>query len=224
MKNNKMIKQDILVFLKDLSKNNSKEWFDLNRNRYQQIRKDFMDFVAVLIHDLSQMDNQIAYLEPKNVVFRINRDIRFSNDKSPYKTNMGAFICPGGKNSGAAGYYLHIEPDNCFAAGGMHMPPSASLKLVRSAIFDNLDAFKSIIDKKSFKQVFSGIQGEKLKTAPQGYPKDHPDIDLVRYKSYTVFSAMDDKDISRPDLLKNLMNVYTEMKPLNDFLNRAVDV
>jgi uncharacterized protein (TIGR02453 family) len=219
-----MIKQDILVFLKELSKNNTKEWFDENRTRYQHIRKNFMDFVAILIHELAQIDKQIAYLEPKNVVFRINRDIRFSYDKSPYKTNMGAFICPGGKNSGTAGYYFHIEPGNCFAAGGMYMPPSANLKLIRSAIFDDVETFKKIIEKNSFKQIFSEIQGEKLKTAPQGYPKDHPDLDLIRFKSYTVFSALDEKTISSSDLLKRLMTIYSEMKPLNDFLNRAIDV
>lgn len=219
-----MIKQELLVFLKELSNNNNREWFDENRSRYQAVRKSFMDFIAVLINQLAQIDSQVGYLEPKNVVFRINRDIRFSNNKSPYKTNMGAFICPGGKNSGSAGYYFHIEPGNCFAAGGMYMPPSSNLKLIRKAIFEDTDAFKRIIEKKSFKQVFSEIQGEKLKTAPQSYPRDHPDIDLIRFKSYTVFSALNDQNISKPDIMKRLMEIYQEMKPLNDFLNRAVDV
>jgi len=219
-----MLGIEILRFLKDLSNNNDKEWFDQNRDRYKELRKEFMDFTQILIHEIRNIDDSIPMVEPKNVIFRINRDIRFSHDKSPYKTNFGAFITPSGKHGGTAGYYLHLEPGECFAAGGMYMPPGPVLKAVRSAIFDDPDEFRSIIHKKSFQRLFPEIYGEKLKTAPQGYPKEHPDIDLVRYKSYTVMHPIKDEEISRPDLMKKLVDIYTEMKPFNRFLNRSLEL
>ena len=217
-----MIHPDTLTFLKDLSKNNSKEWFDNNRKRYQQVRDHFIQLTEILINELAHMDPLVGYPDPKKCIFRINRDIRFSPDKSPYKTNMGAYISEGGKNSFLPGYYIHVEPGNCFAAGGMYVPPSNLLKSIRNRIYDDPQQFRDIIEEPAFKKIFPELYGEKLKTAPRGFPKDHPDIDLLRYKSYTVFRAVSDELITSPDALEVLMDTYKTMKPFNDYLRETI--
>lgn len=217
-----MIRPELFTFLKEIKENNNKEWFDANRSRYKDLREHFINYVTLLVHELGQMDPSVAFQDPKKTVFRINRDIRFSQDKSPYKTNMGSFITPGGKNAQNAGYYLHIEPGECMIAGGIYMPPSKELKIIRDEVFNNAAEFRSIIEDKEFKETFGELYGEKLKTAPQGFPKDHPDIDLVRYKSYTVARMVPDSFLTSPDSLNEVMEVYRVMKPLNDFLNHAL--
>lgn len=217
-----MINPELFSFLKELKENNSKEWFDANRDRYKKLREQFLNYVTLLVHELGQMDPLVANQDPKKTVFRINRDIRFSKDKSPYKTNMGAFITPGGKSAQNAGYYLHVEPGECMIAGGIYMPPSKELKLIRNEIFNNASEFRSIVENRKFQETFGELYGEKLKTAPQGFPKDHPDIDLLRFKSYTVAKPVPDSFLTSPDSLNEVMGVYRFMKPLNDFLNHVL--
>ncbi len=149
-----MLSKNLLHFLSDLKKNNHKEWFHENKPRYQLVKKEFEQFIAHVIADISQFDASVKNLEPKHCIFRINRDIRFSNDKSPYKSNFGGFIVPGGRNAGHAGYYIHIEPENCFLAGGIYMPPPDRLKAVRTEIYENTDSFKKILNDKNFKKAF----------------------------------------------------------------------
>jgi len=218
-----MIHPNVLEFLKELSQNNSKEWFDENRKRYQEVRTNFYHFISILIHELSKMDPAIGMPEPKNCIFRINRDIRFSPDKRPYKTNFGAYIAKGGRKSFNPGYYLHIEPGACFTAGGMYMPPAKSLKAIREEIFYDPSLFRDIIEDPEFKSIYPEINGERLKTAPQGYPKDHPDIDLLRPKSYTVSHHIADELVTSPGFLDEIMRHYLILKPLNNFLNRALE-
>jgi len=129
-----MLKPELFSFLDNLSKNNSREWFEENRKTYNQLRQHFSDVVSLLIHELQSLDPYIRGISAKDTIFRINRDIRFSPDKSPYKTNMGAYIASGGKKSGLPGYYLHIEPGKCMIAGGMYMPPSKELNILRKLI------------------------------------------------------------------------------------------
>lgn len=217
-----MLNPDLFNFLDELKKNNNKEWFDTNRNRYKDLRQHFMNFVTLLIHELTQMDPSLNGLESSQTVFRINRDIRFSKDKSPYKTNMGAYIAPGGKKSFRPGYYLHVEPGSSMIAGGMYMPPSKELKMIRKEILENTEEFKRIINDKDFKKTYGELYGEKLKTAPQGFPKDHPDIDLMRYKSYTVFKEVSDEYLTGPDALNQIIDDYHVLKPFNDFLIHAM--
>ncbi len=217
-----MLNPDLFRFLDELKKNNNKDWFDTNRSRYKDLRQQFMNFVTLLIHQLSQLDPSLNGLEASQTVFRINRDIRFSKDKSPYKTNMGAYIAPGGKKSFSPGYYLHVEPGGSMIAGGMYMPPSKELKMVRKEILENTDEFKQIINNPDFKKTFGELHGEKLKTAPQGFPKDHPEIDLMRYKSYTVFKEVAEAYLTGPNALNQMLDDYRVLKPLNDFLTHAL--
>jgi len=217
-----MLNKEIFVFLKELKNNNSKEWFDVNRSRYKDLRKNFMDFVSYLILELSVLDPSVQNIEPKDCVFRINRDIRFSNDKSPYKSNMGAFITPGGKKSGLPGYYLHLEPGSCFAAGGIYMPPPAELKSIRSVIFDSPEEYRKIIEAKNFKKLFGEVAGDKLKTAPKGFPKEDSNIDLIKLKSYTVSHKIDEKILSEKNAYPELMKIYAGMKDFNLFLKSGM--
>jgi uncharacterized protein (TIGR02453 family) len=219
-----MLKPDLFRFLEALKKNNSREWFQDHRNEYHELRQHFIHYVSLLIHELNRMDPDTGLPEPKDCIFRINRDIRFSKDKSPYKTNMGAYISSGGKKSFLPGYYLHIEPGASMAAGGMYMPPSAELKKVRKEIADNSSEFRSIIESKSFRDTFGEMYGEQLKTAPQGYPKDHPDIDLLRYKSYTVVRNMTEEELTGADSLDHLIKIYRELLPLNKFLRSSLNI
>ncbi len=219
-----MISQQTLDFLNKLKKNNNKEWFDKNRPTYEIIKKDFKNFVNELIITISKFDSSVKHLEAKNCIFRINRDIRFSNDKSPYKTNIGAYFSPDGKKSFSAGYYIHIQPGNCFIASGMWMPPSPQLAAVRQEIDYNAKEFKKILTSKEFVKHFKKLTEEdKVKTTPKGYDKSHPEIELLKLKSFIAVKKLSDKEITSKNLLKNLAEAFESAHPLNKFLRRACD-
>jgi len=217
-----MLSPDILDFLRKLRKNNNREWFEANKNLYLKAKKSFDDFVLQLIHIVKGIDPEIGFPELKDCIFRIYRDIRFSHDKSPFKTNFGAYINRGGKNAKWAGYYFHIESDNIFMAGGIYLPEGPVLKAVREAIFDDPVTFKNILNDRKFKSYFPELYGDKLKTVPRGYPKDFPDSDLLKYKSYVVSRTVPEKILYSKDLDQEIRNTYTELKKLNSFLNKAI--
>ena len=214
---------EILRFLKELGKNNKREWFELNKAKYLKSKKSFEDFVLELIKIIKSIDPSIGMPEPKDCIFRIHRDVRFSKDKSPYKTNFGAYISRGGKKSSFAGYYFHIEPNEIFLSGGIYMPSGPVLKAVREAIFDDPETFKKILNDPNFKKYFPELAGEKLKTFPQGYPKNHPDIDLIKYTSYYVYRPIDEKILTSSNLPEEIRKTFTQLKPFNDFLNNAIE-
>ncbi|MBN2814125.1 MAG: DUF2461 domain-containing protein [Bacteroidales bacterium] len=218
-----MISKSILLFLRELKENNCKQWFDENRDRYKVLRVEFVDFINGLIAEIGLFDKEIGHISAKDCIFRINRDIRFSSDKSPYKTNFGAFIAKGGRNSGNAGYYLHIEPKNCFLAGGIYMPSPSVLKSLRKSIYDHFDEFMEMLSEPSFKKHFgSKLWGEQLKTAPQGYPKDFPGINFLRFKQFTVFKNIPDGLYLKPGYVNEILRAFLAMAPFNTFLNHAV--
>ncbi len=219
-----MLTASTLRFLKDLKANNEREWFHANKDRYQTARADFYDLVQNLIGELAKFDEGIAGLAPKDCAFRINRDVRFSKDKSPYKPNFGAAITAGGRKSPKGGYYIHIEPGANFLAGGMYCPPSPILKAVRQEIDYNTEEFRTIIGDPNFVKQYQKLDNkDMLKTAPKGYPKDHPAIDLLRHKSFVVFKQVKDVDLKKEAFLPAAIETYSALKPLNDFLNRAID-
>jgi len=219
-----MIEKSTLTFLKDLKKNNSKEWFDENRKRYEAERKKFISFVEKLIGTISKFDPSVANIDPKSAIFRINRDIRFSNDKTPYKTNFGVSISKGGKRSSYCGYYLHVEPGSIFAGGGQYAPLPENLKAVRDEIYFNLPEFEQILSSKAFKKEFDGLDEiEKLKTAPKGYEKDHASIPYLVNKHFLVTRSFTDAEVTSPDFMDRLESVFKAQKPFVDFINRAID-
>lgn len=219
-----MVTQATFDFLKKLKKNNTKEWFDANRDSYQLAKENVQAIVKEFIDGITLFDKTIQGLEPKQCMFRINRDIRFSKNKSPYKTNFGASINQGGKKSMIPGYYIHIEPGNSFLAGGSWMPPAPQLAAIRQEIDYNAEEFKRIISAKEFKNLFGNMSDEdKLKTAPKGYPKDHPEIELLKFKSYIVVHELSDEQLLGSNFMKHSLKVFKAMYPFHIFLRRAMD-
>jgi uncharacterized protein (TIGR02453 family) len=215
----------ILKFLKDLSKNNNRDWFEKNKPRYTAAKESFEDFVAVLLDDLIEFDDSLAGLNPKKLTFRIYRDVRFSKDKRPYKTNFGAAFSPTGKGMGKPGYYLHLEPGNkSFVAGGLFQPEPDVLSKVRQEIDYNGDALKKIFSDKKFKSLYADFWDEdKLKKAPKGYEKDHAYVEWLKLKSFIVTHAISDKEILDKKVNKKVAEMFKRVKPLNDFLRGALD-
>jgi len=215
------IKKSTLDFLTAIKRNNNRDWFMANRPLYLDAKDNFESLVQEIINKIILFDPIMKGLEAKSCVYRINRDIRFSNDKSPYKSHFGAFIVRGGKKNGDkfAGYYFHIEPGKSIMAGGAYTPPSPWLSAIREKISDNPDEFIKINNSKDFIKYFGKIDGDKLKTAPKGYSSDHPYIELLRYKSYLVVNEVSDKMVLSKDFLDHVLNVCKAMKPLNDYLN-----
>jgi uncharacterized protein (TIGR02453 family) len=212
-----------LSFISDLKNNNHKEWFHANRKRYDEARGEFLAFIESLVTEIGIFDPELGPVDAKGSLFRINRDIRFSKDKSPYKTNFGAFMIKGGRKSGNAGYYFHLEPGGTFIGGGVYHPEAAILKKVRQEVYDNPEEFREIIENKKFRQVFGEMYDDRLKTAPKGYPKDFEHMDLIRYKSYIVSRSFDDKTAGGPGLLKETVDSYKLMFPLIRFINYALE-
>lgn len=216
------IKQSTLDFLSDLKQHNDREWFAKNRKRYEEARTNFESFVKAVIDKIAEFDPILKGLEVKSCTYRINRDIRFSNDKTIYKTHFGAFVVRGGKKNGdrLAGYYVHVEPgNNSMIAGGAYMPPMPWLAAIREKIDEQGDMFINIITTKEFRNLFGEIEGEKLKSAPKGYPKDHPYIEMLKLKSFLVSKMISDKEILSKECIDFIIKASRTMKPLNDFLN-----
>lgn len=222
-----MIQKSTFQFIVDLKANNNKEWFDANRKVYQKAREDFLAQVQALIIGLESFDPEIAFakLDPKKCVFRINRDTRFSADKSPYKTNMGAWFSAGNKGLQRAGYYLHMDEAGCFLAGGFYMPEAEALKKIRQEIHYNFKDLQAILAENSFQEFFprSFDTEQKLKKAPQGYKEDNPAIELLKLKSFTVSHNFEAGKFLEPGFDAFATKVYQSMHPLVKFLNQALD-
>jgi len=217
-----MLHPDTLPFLRELRENNHKEWFDANRDRYQAVRKVLIENVQQVISGVAAVDETVRFNEASKNIFRINRDVRFSANKSPYKTNMGTYFSEGGKNSSLAGYYLHLEPGGSFVAGGCYQPEPPMLKQLREHIDYDFAALRKLAAEPDFAAYFGEIQGEKLVSAPKGYAKDHPAADLLRHKSWTVSHPLTDEEAQSPDMAENVVKGFTLMHPFIVFLNEGL--
>ena len=209
-------------FLQLLEKNNNREWFHANKVIYNEAKKEFEDFVSLLIPLVEEIDSSVSGSVAKDCIFRIFRDVRFSHDKRPYKTNFGAYIVKGGKKSGNAGYYIHVEPNGSFIGGGIHTPPTASLTKIRTEILENTQEYISIIEAKKFRETYGTVEGEKLKSAPRGFSKDFKHIDLLKFKSYTALTSVPNKDLLKADFSESILLAFNDLKPFNNFLNHAL--
>ncbi len=211
-----------LDFLGKLKSNNNREWFQKNRAAFDEAQEAFAIFVDTLIRDMGWVDN-LAGVSAKDCIFRIYRDVRFSKDKSPYKTNMGAEIVGGGRKSGRLGYYVHIAPhDQSMLAGGLYMPSGEQIAKFRQAIARDAKKFKKIVNNKEFKKYFGTLEGEKLKTAPQGFARDHPEIELLKLKQVVVHHRLSDKQLLSPNFASYALKVFKAMKPFLDYLNSVL--
>lgn len=215
------ILRDTLDFLRDLGGNNNKAWFDQHRKQYDAARGHFEAFVSELIMALSDIED-LGGVTAKDCIFRINRDIRFSPDKTPYKTNMGAVIGQGGRKATGRSYYVQVAPDGSMLAGGLHSPSSQELEKVRRRIASDSQKFKKTIRSGDFTRYFGSLQGDSLKTAPQGYPKDHPDIELLRMKQFLAEHDFSDKDVLSPSLAPEIVAMCKAMQPFLTFIESAL--
>jgi uncharacterized protein (TIGR02453 family) len=213
----------ILEFLEELNTNNNREWFNANRARFESARGKMLFITEIFINEIRKFDSDIPAMDPKDCLFRIYRDIRFSPDKRPYKTHFGSYIAKGGFKSNRAGYYFHIQPGECFLGGGIWMPPADVLKALRTAIYDQPEEFLSILNDEGFKKYFKEFDAEKLKTAPKGFPPDFKYIELLKPKSYAFGLTLTDEEVLSGKLVENGVDAFRELQKMNSFLNNALD-
>ena len=221
-----MLQPSTLRFLKDLKKNNTKEWFEKNRKAYEAAKEDFAAMINTVIAQFGKKDEGIATLTAKDCLFRINRDVRFSKNKAPYKSNMGASIINGGKKSNLAGYYFHFEPGGkSFVGGGRYMVEPDMIKKIRQEIDYSWDEFNKIIKNKKFVACYSHLkkgEGWSLSREPKGYEKNNPAIEYIKLKSWVATAPITDADLTDKHLAKKITTAFETLKPLIIFLNRAL--
>ncbi|MEP7143977.1 MAG: DUF2461 domain-containing protein [Ferruginibacter sp.] len=222
-----MFQPSTLTFLRELKKNNNKPWFDNHREKYLSAKTDFENFIARILASVSAFDSDIKELEVKNCTFRINRDIRFSKDKTPYKTNMGASFNRGGKKSVFAGYYFHLEPGGkSFAGGGLWMPEALELKKLRQEIDYCFPEFNKIITSRAFKSQYPGLEmneGQMLVNVPKGYDKENPAASFLKLKSFVTTKNIPDSHLNTPALVKEITLAFKTLLPLVVFMNRSME-
>lgn len=220
-----MLQKNVIPFLTDLTENNNKAWFDKNKPWFKEAMNDFHDFVDQLLVRLTESDKSLLGVSAKECVFRIYRDVRFSKDKTPYKTHFGAHMAVGGRKSKKAGFYLHLEPTgNSFTGGGVHMPEAPILKALRNEFYQVPEELLEILENPNYKKYFNGLWDEdKLKMAPKGFPKDFKHIDLLKYKSYVAIHTLDSTLIHGDDFMDHLAAIHKAMYPLNRLLNTIIE-
>lgn len=220
-----MLTKQTLKFLEQLADNNNKDWFETHRSQYEAAKKEFSNFFDDVFIGVIGFDETINRNQDNSKkIFRINRDVRFSRDKSPYKSNFGAVISPYGMKTGLAGYYIHVEPGNKSGlGGGVHMPDTETLHKVRIYIAENSAAFFKIINATNFKKVFNDLEkGEISKRLPSDIAQDNPAIEYIKLKSFTVWRALSDNDLTNDKLVDTVVNSFKAMHPLIEFFNKAV--
>jgi uncharacterized protein (TIGR02453 family) len=219
-----MLESSTFQFLKELQKNNDRVWFDAHRDTYQIAMKDMQSFTSTLIAALTPIDPSLEGLEAKACIFRLFRDVRFSKNKLPYKTNLAAYLAKGGRKSARAGFYIHFEPNGkSFFGAGIWMPETPALQAIRQEIDYNWNELNQLVIKPSFKKLFPAIEGERLKKAPKGYALDHPAVAYLQLKSFLVTHPIPDALLTQKELLKTLQSYCVAAKPFLDFLNRNFD-
>lgn len=211
----------ILDFLSQLKSNNNRDWFAAHKDTYLQINKEINDFADRMILNISQFDT-LGNISAKDCTYRIYRDIRFSADKSPFKTHIGVYICKGGKNSELAGYYIHFEPGNCMVAGGVWCPQKDNLEYIRRFIFNDPQSYLAILNHKDFKGNFL-LMDDQLKTAPKGYPKDFEHINLIKYKSFSPYKMIPDEDFCADDFEDMATRYLSYLKPFIQYMNNILE-
>lgn len=220
-----MLSKNAINFIEDLKQNNNTEWMHTNKKRYESFKKDYHSWINDLLLQMKPLDKSLELLEVKNCTFRINRDIRFSKDKQPYKTNIGMWMSMDKNRKNAPGYYIHYEKDNSFIAGGVWCPEPAELKKIRTEIAFFHDDLYSILNDKNFKKEFKQLtidEKNTLKNVPKGFEIDHPAIDFLKMKTFTASQKIEDKIFTDTNCSKIIAQKIIALKPLNEFLNRAL--
>lgn len=213
----------IFRFLKDLSANNNREWFNEHKEEYKRVQAEFEILVTALIERIAGFDESVKGMQAKDCTYRIYRDTRFSTDKTPYKTHIGAYINAKGKKSDHCGYYIHIENGGCMLAGGSLCMNANILRAVRQSVYDNIDEYRAIVEDPEFRQYFPVIGETFLKTAPKGFPKDFGYIDYLKCKEYICAYSTSDEQFLAPDLLDTAEKAFRQLKRFADFTNFTID-
>ena len=213
----------ILAFLRTLAQNNNRDWFNTNKSTYQESLEYFRQFAGKLLTGISSFDPSLGNLEPKDTIFRIYKDVRFSKDKSPYKTHFGCWMTKGGRKSTDAGYYFHLEPEKSFLAAGVWMPPKEQLALIRQEIVFHPDAYLEVINNPLLKEKYErGGKEDMLKKGPAGYDKDFILLEEIKYKHYIYSRNFSDAEILDRNLPDKAVEAYKGLYPLVDYLNHAM--
>lgn len=210
-------------FFKALAENNNREWFAAHRADYEALRSRWTDEIQRLIDEMSKYEPSFTHVRAKDCLYRINRNLRFSPDKTPYKTFFSALISPVGRHYDKAAYYVHAGIDENGLYAGLWCPESDVLKKLRHAIVDNIEEFSDIINEPRFSAEFPGWFGRRLKTIPQGWSKDHPQAELLRLQEYGKFHSVKSDFFERPDWPEKAAKLFALTKPFNDFLNYSID-
>ena len=220
-----MILPTTIEFLNDLKSNNSKSWFDLNRKRYDNVKADYISLAGSILEQMKNVDSSLDMVTAKDCIFRINRDIRFSADKSPYKTNLGIALHPGGKKFNLAAYYLHIEPGHSFIGGGLWMPEAPLLSKVRKEIHYFYNDLIEILNNPLYKKTYGSLdieEGQKLSRPPKGYEAEDPAIEFLKLKSFTASTPLSDEMLTSDKLIPHIIDRFTILKPFIGFINRGL--
>jgi uncharacterized protein (TIGR02453 family) len=220
-----MLTPATLKFQDDLKKNNNRDWFQANQDRYELYKKDYRETIEEFLEEIKPLDDTLEQLEFKDCSYRINRDIRFTKDKTPYKNHLGIWICEGKKKTNLAGYYIHVEKGASFAAGGLYFPDAADLKKVRREIDGFYEELETIVAEDSFKKIFGKLESTEentLKTSPKDFDKNHPAIEFLKFKSFMASFPISDKELTGKNFVKDTTKKIMAIKPLIEFLNRAL--
>lgn len=220
-----MLSKETLQFLDDLKANNNRDWFLDNKKRYEALKNDYKQLVSDFLDAMKPLDPALEMLEVKNCSFRINRDIRFSKDKTPYKTHLGIWLSSGAKGMNRSGYYIHIQNGGSFIAGGLYCPEANDLKKMRKEIAFFHDDLEEILEEKKFQKEFENFDrtdGNVLKNPPRGYEKEHPAIEFLKLKSFECSQKFDITAATKKDFVTTMSQKLISLKPLNNFINRAL--
>ncbi|MDE6694523.1 MAG: DUF2461 domain-containing protein [Bacteroidales bacterium] len=217
--------EGVLDFLKALSKNNDRDWFNAHKGEYLQVKARVEDFMVWLVEHLVKFDKELALVDARKGVYRIYRDTRFSNDKRPYKDYIGTFLSKEGRHGSCSGYYIHLEPGKCMFGAGVYGLPPEKQKKVRDGIYFQSQKLRNILQKPDMKKVYGGKMDEdmRLKVAPRGYDKDFPDMDLLKYRHYFVSRNITDREVNAAGFAQKLLDGLVTAVPFNRFLNEALD-
>ena len=220
-----MLQKETFRFLKGLGKNNNKAWFEKNRPAYQDAKENFEEFVEGIIKGVGVIDKDIAVLIAKSTIFRQNRDIRFSANKTPYKIHMGAYLNKGTKKINTPGYYIHLEPGKSMIGAGLYQPEPPVLAKVRQEIDYNQEEWLKLMTSRELKKYFKTIPdtSDRLTRAPKGYEETNPVIDFLKLKSFVVTTPLKDEEVFERDFQKKIIRSFTAAKALIDFLQRAYE-
>jgi len=208
--------QTTLSFLEELALNNNRDWFQAHKKQFQQAQAAFEDFVSDILGRFGDVED-LGAAPAKDYIFRIYRDVRFARDKQPYKTNFGAYFAQGGRKGLGRGYYLNVQPGDCFLAGGEYMPDGDKLMRIRQVLAVHHSQLRAVLDAPDFRRYFGTMSGDTLKKAPKGYDAHHPAIDLIRHKQFLAMHPVSDAQLLADAAAEYVVGVFAAMKPFVAF-------